>query len=574
MWSILKLPSCLPRVGSFLSNFVCRASSLNRATVELPCGTVCGIVEKLPDGNDFFAFRGIPYAEAPVKEQRFKPAVPVTKFATPMLDCSMERDVCVAKNPFNQRWQGSENCLHLNVYTPQMHRPDAPLPVMVFIHGGAFKYGSGNSDCYSPEYLLQQNVIIVTFNYRLGPLGFLHIPSEGIEGNAALKDQLLVLQWVADNIAHFNGDPGNVTLFGESAGAISVHYHLLSPLSTKFFHKAICDSSAALADYAVPNDAQGNSRRLAQLINPSAGTDREILQTLQSAPAKQLAELCDLTPAGQEKRDVIRIPFRPVVDASATEPIVPLHPFEAMATPGLVPSIPLLMGYNSREGGSFLTNIVKHPERYREDMERLIPRTIRVKHGTPEATQLARTIESFYFGPDGYSPRKVHECADLMSDLSFALIMRIAAEMHARFQHRSPLYFYRFEYDGALNLYKKFLPFPIAGAYHADELGYLFRMRMLPKEVPPHSVEARVRRYMCRMWTNFARYGDPTPTHDESLPYRWAPVPTVEPESDASFHLPYLRINAEPEMAIDPDMERIHFWQKIYEEFNGGFHKH
>ncbi|XP_050072997.1 juvenile hormone esterase-like [Anopheles maculipalpis] len=547
-------------------------STRNRANVILKYGTVSGVVEKLPDGNDFYAFRGIPYAKAPVGEHRFKPPEPLMKFPSPVLDCSTERDTCVAKNPFNQRWQGSENCLHLNVYTPQMHRSGARLPVMVFIHGGAFKYGSGNSDCYSPEYLLEQNVVVVTFNYRLGALGFLHLPSQGIEGNAALKDQYQALRWVSENISHFNGDPNNVTLFGESAGAISVHLHLLSPQSTQYFHKAICQSSVALADYAVPNDTLGNSRRLARLINPTASTDPEILQTLQTAHAKQLAELCDRTPVEDEKRGTILMPFRPVVDGPAEDPIVPLHPITAMSTPGLVPDIPLLLGYNDREGGTFLTHITKYPDLYRNDMERMIPRTLNVRHGSPEAKALARNIETFYYGKEGYSPRKINECANLMSDFSFAIVMRITAELHARYQHRSPLYFYRFEYDGELNLYKKYLPFPITGAYHADELGYLFRMRMNPKEVLPQSNEARVRRYMCRMWTNFARYGNPTPAHDESLHFRWSPVPVMELNSAEEFHLPYLRINPEPQMSIDPDKERIAFWQNVYDRFNGGFH--
>uniref|UniRef100_A0A182LY46 carboxylesterase n=1 Tax=Anopheles culicifacies TaxID=139723 RepID=A0A182LY46_9DIPT len=544
-------------------------SNINRTNVDLKYGTVCGVIEKLPDGNDFYAFRGIPYATS---ENRFQPPQPLAKFASPMLDCSVERDTCVAKNPFNQRWQGSENCLHLNVYTPQLHRPNAPLPVMVFIHGGAFKYGSGNSDCYSPEDLLEQNVVVVTFNYRLGPLGFLHLPSQGIEGNMALKDQLLALRWVAENIAHFNGDPNNVTLFGESAGGIAVHLHLLSPLSTRYFHKAICQSITSLADYAVPNDTLGNTRRLAELINPSASTDPEILETLRAASAKQLVELCDRTATEEERRGSILIPFRPVVDEGANDPIVPLHPITALRTPGHIPPIPLLVGYNNREGGSFLTYITKYPERYRNDMERVIPRTLNVRQGSPEAKELARKIEAFYFGTDGCSPRKIIECANMLSDTSFAIAIRITAEMHARYQHRSPLYLYHFEYDGELNLYKKFLPFPISGAYHADDLGYLFRMRMFPKEVLKQSIEARIRRYMCRMWTNFARYGNPTPSHDKSLPFRWTPVPPVmESDSNASFPLPYLRINAEPEMALDPDKERIEFWQNIFNEYNGGF---
>lgn len=114
--------------------------------MELNGGTVSGVVEKLPDGNDFCAFRGIPYAKAPIGRNRFLAAEPLDRFPVPVLDCSTERDTSVARNPFNQKWQGSEDCLHLNVYTPQWHLKEDPLPVMVFIHGGALKYGSGNSD--------------------------------------------------------------------------------------------------------------------------------------------------------------------------------------------------------------------------------------------------------------------------------------------------------------------------------------------------------------------------------------------------------------------------------------------
>ncbi|KFB51088.1 AGAP006728-PA-like protein [Anopheles sinensis] len=415
---------------------------------------------------------------------------------------------------------------------------------MVFIHGGSFKCGSGNSDCYSPEYLLEQNVIVVTMNYRLGPLGLLHLPSQGVEGNMSLKDQLMALRWVAENIASFNGDPNNVTLFGESAGAVAVHLHLLSTLSTQYFHKAICQSGVPLAGFALPNDTIGNSRRLARLINPAAKTDTEVLETLRNAPAKELALLGDRTITKDEIRSGFPIAFR---------------------------TIPLMLGYNDRDGASFTLHMIKNPDLFRDDLQRLIPRTLNLDNRSPEAAQLAKEIEQFYFGPEGFSPRKVNEFAELITDCNFSVIARIAAELHARFQHRSSLYFYRFEYDGELNLYKKFLPFPVPGAYHADDLGYLFRMRMAPKEVHAKSEAARVRRYMCRMWTNFAKYGNPTPAHDESLPFRWTPVPHVEPESQARFHLPYLRINAEPQMDVDPDRERVGFWEKIYQKYNGGF---
>lgn len=126
--------------------------------------------------------------------------------------------------------QGSEDCLVLNVYAPQDFKPK---PVMVWIHGGGFKTGSSETDLHGPEYLLSEDIVLVTFNYRLGILGFLRFEdsSLGISGNAGLKDMVMVLKWVQKNIECFGGDPNNVTIFGESAGGAAVHYLVLSSLA-------------------------------------------------------------------------------------------------------------------------------------------------------------------------------------------------------------------------------------------------------------------------------------------------------------------------------------------------------
>lgn len=129
---------------------------------------------------------------------------------------------------FSSEFIGTEDCLFLNIYTPNLEKS---LPVMVYIHGGGFNGGSGNSDLYSPEYLVRNDVVVVTLNYRLGPIGFLSLPSIGIYGNCGLKDQQLALEWVSGNIKAFGGDNTNVTLFGESAGAASTHFHILNKRS-------------------------------------------------------------------------------------------------------------------------------------------------------------------------------------------------------------------------------------------------------------------------------------------------------------------------------------------------------
>lgn len=129
---------------------------------------------------------------------------------------------------------GTEDCLYLNVYTRYLSGNNKkPLPVMVWIHGGGFRQGSGSTDLYGPEYLLTEEVVVVTFNYRLGILGFFSLEDTSLKvfGNVGLKDMVLALKWVQQNISNFGGNPHNVTIFGESAGAAAVHYLVLSPLA-------------------------------------------------------------------------------------------------------------------------------------------------------------------------------------------------------------------------------------------------------------------------------------------------------------------------------------------------------
>uniref|UniRef100_A0A182SHG7 Carboxylic ester hydrolase n=1 Tax=Anopheles maculatus TaxID=74869 RepID=A0A182SHG7_9DIPT len=202
-------------------------------TVTIGPGKVRGLRRVTDDGTHYHLFKGIPYAVPPVGDLRFQAPVPLESFQKPVLECFVEGSKCLQYDQILNVLVGSEDGLFLNVYTPQLPDGNASgLPVMVYLHGGGFLSGSGDSFLYDPIYFMEQRVVIVTFNYRLGPLGFLSFPEAGIEGNAGLKDQLLVLQWIQQNIAPFGGDPNNVTLFGESAGAKAAYLHYLSPVSS------------------------------------------------------------------------------------------------------------------------------------------------------------------------------------------------------------------------------------------------------------------------------------------------------------------------------------------------------
>lgn len=191
------------------------------------------------------------------------------------------------------------------------------LPVIFFIHGGGFYAGSGNN--YGPELLLDHNVILVTFNYRLGPFGFLSLGNDDYSGNLALKDQLLALQWVHDNIRSFGGDDKKITIHGWSAGCWSVSLHMVSQASQGLFNRAICFSASALVPWIlsyvkdhkeiVTNFANANG------IHPS--NDQEIIDYLKSVDAAKLASLAytDFYTAGTKEK-AIKLPWVPVVECN------------------------------------------------------------------------------------------------------------------------------------------------------------------------------------------------------------------------------------------------------------------
>ena len=211
--------------------------------------TTAGQIEGTEE-NGLCVFRGIPFAAPPIGDLRFKAPRPVEPWnggreartfgpislqaPNEMLDALLP--------PADPPQPQSKDCLYLNVWTPGLD--DASRPVMVWIHGGAFTIGSGSEEYYNGANLASRgDVVIVTINYRLGALGFLNLPALG-ETNFGMRDQVAALKWVQANIANFGGDPNNVTIFGESAGGMSVASLMASPEAAGLFQKAIPQSGA------------------------------------------------------------------------------------------------------------------------------------------------------------------------------------------------------------------------------------------------------------------------------------------------------------------------------------------
>src|SRR5215469_11864492 len=305
------------------------------ATVETRYGTVEGL-----ERGGVGQFRGIPFAAPPTGRRRWRPPAPpepwpgvrdATRFS-PIAPQPPNR-ISIISRP--ESLPQDEDCLTLNVFTPGPG--SGARPVMVWIHGGGFTAGSGRNPWYDGTSFARDGVVVVTINYRLGALGFLHLEELPGSGNCGLLDQVAALRWVQENIAAFGGDPANVTVFGESAGGMSVGALLGMPAAAGLFHRAIPQSGAASSVQAAVEAGDVADRVLARLGG---------LDALLAAPADRVLQAqAEVT----EELGPRRLGFRPVVDGG----YLPRPPLEAVRAGSAAP-VALLTGTNRDEMTLFL----------------------------------------------------------------------------------------------------------------------------------------------------------------------------------------------------------------------------
>ena len=322
-------------------------------------------------------FLGIPYAEPPVNEFRFKDPVSKREWKD-AYDATEFGASCLQMNVLGGQEDelvGDEDCLFLNVFTPRVPAQNGRIPnkasllsVMVWLHGGDFNFGDGRID---PTPLVDQNIIVVSMNYRLGPLGFLNLGTPEAPGNMGLRDQLEALKWVNANILSFGGDPLKVTLFGQSSGAVSAHLHQLSPLGVGLYRAIICQSGSALSHMVEPLNrrvVEDESIRYVDKIGCDPGGEtafNEILNCLyQKNPEDLLFEpgksIAARTGDGSVSEDNIIADtiagmgpfdsFAPSLDKLSAEPFIPKHPYLAIKG-GEQKDLPVIMGITAYDGG-------------------------------------------------------------------------------------------------------------------------------------------------------------------------------------------------------------------------------
>lgn len=301
--------------------------------VETTLGKIQGKSLTTLYGKTFYAYRGIRYAKAPTDELRFKAPVPVEPWNDTLKATS---DSLVCPQPGALQIVMSEDCLKLNVFTKNV---TARLPVLVYIHGGANVLGSGHSLYEAgPHYLLDHEVVMVAFNYRLGALGFLSTQTPEYPGNYGYLDQVLALQWVRDHISKFGGDPKAVTIFGMSAGSMAVSLHIASPLSRGLFHKAILMSGSATNHYHIDNIYW--TRKLAKELSCPQYNPVDMVECLREISWKTIVNKC----AEWEPYSFVNMKWNYEVDGN----FLPQHPSELYAQ-GKFNKVPMIVGFARNE---------------------------------------------------------------------------------------------------------------------------------------------------------------------------------------------------------------------------------
>jgi len=331
------------------------AAAPNPCEITTKSGKISGVFNQK---KGVCSFKGIPYAQPPVGDLRFAPPQPVKPWAD-TLKATKFGEMCIQEKmsfpaASDRKASGSEDCLFLNVWRP-MSESSKLLPVMFFIHGGGFTIGSGHEEFYEGTNISSQGgVILVTINYRLNVFGFLAHPSlkdaQGHAGNYGMLDQVAALQWVKDNISSFGGDPNNITIFGESAGGMSVAMLIVSPLSNKSFAKGIMQSGPVF----VMNRTMDRELKAGQTVAAAVGCadPATAAACLRAIDAKELYKAANVVRPGSlvtmEKGKGFS--FSPVVDGY----FLPDSPLKLLAEKKFPSSIKMILGSNKDEGSIFV----------------------------------------------------------------------------------------------------------------------------------------------------------------------------------------------------------------------------
>nr|XP_023024146.1 liver carboxylesterase 1-like [Leptinotarsa decemlineata] len=501
----------------------------------------------------YLSFHGIPYALPPVGNLRFRSPVPSSNWSGVLDASSSDITSCIQITPtlFN-KFVESEDCLYVNVFTPvkSVRKESPPLPVMVWIYGGGFLIGVADSSYFGPDNLLEEGVIVVQVSYRLGSFGFLSTEDMASPGNYGLKDQHLALRWVKNNIGYFGGDPERTTIFGESAGGVSVQYQMMYMKNEGLIQGAISESGSALCSWGY----QRYPKKIAQDLGMAAGvntTDSTVLiDYLRNLPTGELKGATIKVSVTNSFGIVNGIPFAPTIEPVHEDAFISNKSHQLLEEKQYL-NVPYIIGFNTEE-----ISILKPALTMALPFLRIFdidPRII-APSGTNKGNieEVGNEIKRFYFGNNQFISDQYLEY------INDAYFFRPIMESARLFNQRTPTYLYVFTYEGSRGRnalgYRKVGDYK--GTLHAEEMAYIWTRNDLPE---PNNRDKLMSTRMVKLWTNFAKTGNPTP-NQESITENiiW---PTV------SDSMTYLDIGRTFSVKQNFKNDSMAFWNYIYNNY-------
>ncbi|CAH2241960.1 jg9078 [Pararge aegeria aegeria] len=473
------------------------------------------------------------------------------------------------RNVKSYGFTGDEDCLHLSIHTPKPPNNENNLPVIVFLYNENFRVSYNATKEYGNDFFMKEGVIIVTVNYRLGSLGFVSFEDKLLPGNNGLRDIIMALKWIKENIKNFGGDPSKVTLMGNYGGGVIVDILLHSPKAKDLFSAAIMQSETSFNPLYITNNPKKRAIALSEHLKEKATTSESFIERMSEISAFRITESELLSVDADEARAYQRgvIQFGPVLEIEHDDAVFTKLPEDNP----LELSIPVMIGFNSREAIEMVERYLHMPNFLTfadRDFVLLFPRRVsyHFKINDNIYHKAIEDVKDFYFEEGYVKISKPGEYITFLGDMTSFYPIDYSVRKYTNTSDTS-IYYYMFDYSGELNFRKKkILEEAVTldgtwGASTGDELCYLFvcqAQRKMYKQLleSGDSEEIKVLRTMVKLFTDFAKTGNPTPPGSDFI---WKPATKDNKQC--------LVISDKLKMQPNIYKDRVKFWDDFIEKY-------